>query len=102
MYLKPLPGPLADVGTYDRSGMWIDAGKDGAEIMDVTEKGPAEAAGIKTGDVITAVDGKLATSIPLYELRRQLRDGAPGTIVTFTVKRGTDSHQIPVTLRDQI
>lgn len=102
MYLKPLPRPVADLGTYDRSGMWINAVKDGMQVMDVTAHGPAEQAGIKVGDVITQVNGKPATSIPVYELRRMLRDEAPGTVVHFGIKRGAQTRQAAVTLRDQI
>jgi len=102
MYLKPLPQPVADLDTYDRSGMWINAVKDGMEVMDVTVNGPAAQAGIETGDLIIKVNGKPATSIPVYELRRMLRDEAPGTVVHFSIERGGQMREIAVTLRDQI
>jgi len=72
------------------------------EVMDVTANGPALAAGLKVGDVITEVDGKPAASIPLYELRRQWRDGASGTVVKLAVKRGGALREVTLTLRDQI
>lgn len=102
MYLKPLPGPVADLDTYDRSGMWINVAKGGMQVMDVTADGPAAQAGIEAGDVITEVDGKPASSIPVYELRRMLRDDSPGTLVRFTIRRGTQMHKLDVKLRDQI
>jgi C-terminal processing protease CtpA/Prc len=102
MYLKALPEPVADTGVFDRSGMWINAAKDGIEVMDVTANGPAQTAGIRNGDIIAAVDGKPATAIPVYELRQKLRDDAAGTVVVFTVKQGDATHQVKVTLRDQI
>ena len=102
MYLKPLPQPVGDLDTYDRAGMWINAAKDGMAVMDVTAKGPAAQAGIEAGDVITKVNGKAAASIPVYELRRMLRDESPGTSVRFAVKRGDTTCEIAVTLRDQI
>ena len=102
MYLKPLPGHVADLDTYDRSGMWINQAKDGMQVMDVTANGPAAQAGIKAGDVITEIDGKPATSIPVYDLRRELRDRAPGTVVHVTVRRSGQTHNVDVTLRDQI
>ncbi len=64
--------------------------------------GPAEHAGIKVGDVITVVDGKPATSIPVYDLRRTLSHDAPGTVMHFAIKRGTQTCNVAVTLRDQI
>ena len=102
MYLKPLPQPVGDLDTYDRAGMWINAAKGGMAVMDVTAQGPAAQAGIEAGDVITKVNGKAATSIPVHELRRMLRDEAPGTSVRFAVKRGNTTREIAVTLRDQI
>jgi len=102
MYLKPLPQPVGDLDTYDRAGMWINVAKDGMAVMDVTAKGPAAQAGIKAGDVITKVNGQAATSIPVHELRRMLRDEAPGTSVRFAVKRGNTTRAVAVTLRDQI
>ncbi|WIG54432.1 MAG: hypothetical protein OJF61_000218 [Rhodanobacteraceae bacterium] len=102
MYLKPLPEPVADLDTYDRSGMWINAAKGGMQVMDVTASGPAAQAGIEAGDVVTEVNGKPAASIPVYELRRMLRDEAPGTVVHFTITRGAQSHKVDVKLRDQV
>ena len=102
MYLKPLPQPVADLDTYDRAGMWINAAKGGMAVMDVTANGPAAQAGIEVGDVITKVNGKAATSIPIGELRRMLSDEPPGTLVRLAVKRGNTTREIAVALRDQI
>jgi membrane-associated protease RseP (regulator of RpoE activity) len=102
MYLKPIPAPVADLDTYDRAGMWINAAAGGMRVMDVTANGPAAQAGIRIGDLVTQVNGKPAASIPVYELRRMLRDESPGTVVRFTIKRGEQMRQIPITLRDQI
>ena len=102
MYLKPLPGPVADTGTFDRSGMWINVGDGGFKIVDVTKGGPAEAAGLKAGDTVTAVDGKPAADIHLYDLRQRLRNEKPGTVVNLTVKDGSTVKNVEVTLRDQI
>jgi S1-C subfamily serine protease len=68
----------------------------------VTQGAPAEVAGLKKGDVITAVDGKPASSIKLYELRRRLRNEAAGTVVDFTVSRAGETAEIQVTLKDLI
>jgi len=102
MYLKPLLGPVADTGTFDRSGMWINVADVGFKIVDITKGGPAEAAGLKAGDVIMKVDGTLALDIHLYDLRQRLRDDRPGTVVSFTIKRGAKTKTVKVTLRDLI
>jgi S1-C subfamily serine protease len=82
--------------------MWINQAPGGMQVMDVTAGGPAARADIKEGDVITEVNGKPATSIPVYELRRMLRDEAPGTVVHFAIKRGGQPRNVDVELRDQI
>jgi membrane-associated protease RseP (regulator of RpoE activity) len=102
MYLKPLPGPVADTGTFDRAGMWCNVADDGFKIVDVTKGGPAAAAGLKTGDIITQVDGKPVTEIHLYDLRLRLRNDPPGTMVMFAVKDGSAVKSVKITLRDQI
>ncbi len=102
MYLKAPPKPLVDIATSDRAGMWINTVPEGFKIVDVTATGPAEAAGLKAGDIITTVNGKPAKSIPIYEMRRRLRNEAPGTLVRFAVKGDSGSREVNVTLRDLI
>ncbi|MGA7673445.1 MAG: aspartyl protease family protein [Rhizomicrobium sp.] len=102
MYLKPLLSPVTDTGAFDRAGMWINQSTHGFKIADVTRHSPAEEAGLKTNDTITAVDGASAIDIPLYDLRERLRNDQPGTVVTFTIKRGAKSKTVKVTLRDLI
>jgi membrane-associated protease RseP (regulator of RpoE activity) len=99
MYLKPTAAPVGDLDTFDRAGMWFNEGGEGYQVVDVTAGTPAAVAGFKAGDEITAVDGKPARSIPLYEMRRRLRNEAPGTVVSFAVK---GKGEVKVTLRDLI
>ena len=101
MYLKP-GLPIDDLDTFDRSGMWLNADPAGFVVVDVTPTGPAAASGIQKGEVITSVDGATAASLHLFELRQRLRDEAPGTVVTLAVRRGTESRDVKVTLRDLI
>jgi len=86
MYLKRLPEPVADAGVFDRSGMWINAENGGFQVMSLTSGGPAESAGIKVGDVITAVHGIPVESSKLSEFRAELRDDSPGTVINLTIK----------------
>src|SRR5207253_2434523 len=57
----------------------------GALVSEVTPKSPAEKAGIKTGDVITAVNGKKVTDA--RELRLMIGSMAPGTKAQIEVNR---------------
>ena len=93
---------MADAGTFDRAGMWFNVSGDGLKVVDVTADGPAQAAGFKAGDRIVAIDGKPARDTPVYDLRRRLRNQAPGTVVRFSVVRDGQPRDIAVTLRDLV
>jgi hypothetical protein len=99
MYLKPIKGAVADLDTFDRSGMWINAVPEGLKVIDITKGGPAEGAGLAKDDVITAIDGKPAAGISLPETRERLRNEKPGTVVTLAVKGKGD---VKIALRDMI
>ncbi len=99
MYLKPVAGAVADLDTFDRSGVWINRDQEGFRIVDVSARTPAADAGLAKDDIVTAVDGKAATGIALPDLRRRLRNEAPGTVVTFAVK---GKGEVKLTLRDLI
>jgi putative serine protease PepD len=68
----------------------------GATITRLSAGGPAETAGIKVGDVITAVDSTQITSSS--DLVTAISGDTVGQKVTLTVKRGDSSQEIPVTL----
>jgi putative serine protease PepD len=68
----------------------------GASIGQVTGGGPAADAGLKRGDVVTAIDGK---DISGADALVAAVDGhKPGDQVTLTVRRGGDTSQITVKL----
>ena len=99
MYLKPVTGQVADLDTFDRAGMWFNKDVEGYKVVDVTANTPAAQAGLAKDDIITAVDGKPAASIALPAMRMRLRDEAPGTVVTFSIKGKGD---VKVKLRDLV
>jgi S1-C subfamily serine protease len=57
---------------------------------------PAEKAGLKDGDIITAVNGQ-AVDLQ-HPLTEELSQYDPGTAVTLSVRRGDSTLQIPATL----
>ncbi|HTT99089.1 MAG TPA: aspartyl protease family protein [Rhizomicrobium sp.] len=99
MYLKPVAGEVADLDTFDRSGVWFNKDAEGFKVVDVTANTPAAEAGLAKDDIITAIDGKPATGIALPTIRMRLRDDAPGTVVTLSVK---GKGNVKVTLRDLV
>jgi serine protease Do len=72
------------------------SGTKGALVSDAQDDGPGKAAGIKAGDVITAVDGK-AVDGP-RELARIIGNTAPGKEVTITLWRDGKSQDVKLTL----
>lgn len=68
----------------------------GAQISEVTEDSPAARAGLRKGDVVTAVAGR--TVADASDLVVVLRESAPGDRVTVAVRRKGASMDVPVTL----
>ncbi|MGY1812930.1 S1C family serine protease [Blastococcus sp. SYSU D00820] len=68
----------------------------GAQVMQVQSDSPAADAGLRTGDVITAVgDRPITTST---ELTAAVRSAAPGDDITLTVRRDGETTTVAVTL----
>ncbi|THD58506.1 aspartyl protease family protein [Phenylobacterium sp.] len=102
MYLKRITPTPPDVGTFDRSGLWINAKDGGYAVTDVAKDSAGAEAGVAVGDVITAIDGQPAVADQLADARRKLRSEPVGTKVALTVRRGGESRAVTLTLRDQI
>ena len=71
----------------------------GAEVGSVESGSPAETAGLREGDVITAIDGK-----PTREgsaLTGFVRQYSAGDQVTLTLIRDGKEIQVPVTLAER-
>jgi putative serine protease PepD len=79
-------------------GAQIDSATEGegARIAEVTAGGPAAEAGLRSGDVITELDGRVISDYT--ELVVAIRDKAVGDEVVLTVQRGAGTEQVTVTL----
>ena len=68
----------------------------GVIISDIAPTGPAEAAGLRVGDVLLSVDGRMAESIPYVSFR--LMSLSDGDKVHLEVQRGQDrlTFDVPV------
>jgi carboxyl-terminal processing protease len=87
-------------GSFAGVGMEIDV-KDGVLTVVAPLKGtPAEAAGIKAGDQIAAIDGKSTDGLSVDKAVKAIR-GPVGTAVDFTIIRNGKSLDIKV-VRDTI
>jgi predicted aspartyl protease len=85
MYLEPAKGAEARE-VYDRGGMFLRRDGDALSVISVVPRGPAEAAGVRTDDRITTIDGAPVRSKSLAAWRTRLRD-APGTKIRLHVER---------------
>ena len=78
----------------------VDLGTmEGIYVAKVVEDGAAEAAGLKEGDVITAVDGQKVTKFG--ELQGILAKKRPGDKVSLTYLRNKKSNNVTVTLKNE-
>ena len=70
----------------------------GMRIEAVTAGGPAEKAGLLTGDIITEVEGEKTLDLGMTGTRTKVR-GEAGTFVTLTILRGEESFPVSVERR---
>jgi putative serine protease PepD len=98
-------GELIDDGTASHAYLGVQTRSEtqaaggtsaGATVASVAAGGPAAAAGLRAGDVVTKVDDRVIDTS--QELVAAVRSYAPGTEVTLTVRRGDGTVTVPVTL----
>jgi carboxyl-terminal processing protease len=91
-----------EAATQDAAGQQCTAVSDACQfvITRVIRRSPALAAGLRDGDIVTAVDGNATRGKTLEEIVATIR-GPKGTIVTLSIERGTETLEVPVT-RDVI
>lgn len=102
MYLRRIGTPPADAGTFDRCGCWLNLANDGFEIKDIAPGGPAEAAGLKVGDVVTAIDGAPAGTVSLSDARAAMRVATVGRPIRIGYRREGVAGEATLTPRDQL
>lgn len=102
LYLDRLSSPDPDLGAFDRGGLWINLGEAGFDVVSVVENGPAQQAGLRQGDVITAIGGKKAGSLSLSDARREFRIAAAGKALKVEYLRDGKAGSVDMTPRDLI
>jgi carboxyl-terminal processing protease len=93
-YLEPVEqAPVAEMmsGEYEGIGVWVDFPDNAIRIVAPMAGSPAEAAGIRAGDVIVAIDGVPVAGEEVTAAMDRVR-GPAGTTVTLTLERvGADA-----------
>lgn len=93
IYLDPeMYGQLMDQteGSFGGIGVYMGFKDGGVQIVSVMEGTPGEAAGLRAGDEIIAVDGTPVTEYQPEEVAMHIR-GEIGTDVTLTVRRAGEA-----------
>jgi len=81
---------------FNRAGIVVDPQDEGMKVMTVLPGGAGEAAGLRTGDLITKIEGKA-----LDDSQDESAFARPeGTVLRLTVKREQTTRQVAVTLKD--
>lgn len=90
------PAPVGPTAGAPWLGVVITHGADGARVLQVVPGSPAEEAGLRSGDRITAVNGEPVNDRhPLPDILRRHR---PGETVRLTVVRDGEERTVSVTL----
>ncbi|MDF8332924.1 S41 family peptidase [Novosphingobium cyanobacteriorum] len=88
-------------GSYGGLGLSVTLDDGAVKVIAPTKGSPADKAGVKAGDYITHLDGKLIYGGTLDEAVDQMR-GAPGTQIRLTVFRPGRDDPFDVTVTRQI
>lgn len=109
LYGRPLPW----LGAYGLEPMDREVGRflklesrSGAVVSEVLEGSPAEKAGLKSHDIILALDGKplprfRPDNIVVTFVDREVEKRLPGDTLNLTVLRGTETVEVKVVLADE-
>lgn len=84
-------------GSYAGLGLSVAMDDGGVKVVSPMRGSPAEKAGIKAGDFITHLDGKLIYGVDLDDAVAQMR-GAAGTSIKLTIYRPGRSDPFDVTV----
>jgi putative serine protease PepD len=99
-----LPG-LKDGRTVEHAWLGVEtqtatsASSSGAQIAGVTTGGPAESAGIQSGDVVTEIDGQKVQDAD--QLSTIINSKAPGDHISLKVNRNGRDESVGVTLKNR-
>jgi hypothetical protein len=95
-------GQFQEPDSYDRAGMWINLEREGFQVVNVVPAGPAAEAGLKSGDIILAVDGKTPPEMSLAGARARFRSDPTGTKIRLRVSTAGKTREVTLVLRDLI
>uniref|UniRef100_A0ACD5XT95 Uncharacterized protein n=1 Tax=Avena sativa TaxID=4498 RepID=A0ACD5XT95_AVESA len=86
-------GALTGVGLSIGYPLALNGSPAGLSVMSAAPGGPAEKAGIVSGDVILAIDNRSAEDMDIYDAADRLQ-GPEGTSIDLTIRSGADTRHI--------
>ncbi len=90
---------FVDINSYD-SAFYYNVNQLGVYVLSVDKGSNAEAAGFRSGDLITAVNGTEVSSTA--DITKALKDKSVGDTVTFTVSRASKTQDISLELTEYV
>ena len=85
-------------GKFSGLGIEVTKDSDSIKVIDAMDDTPASRAGIRTGDIITALNGMSVRWLSLKDAVEQMR-GAAKSMVTLTIKREGVTKPLVISLR---
>ncbi len=83
--------------TYEGIGAWVDTSSDYLTIISPIPNSPAEAAGLRTGDKIIALDGEDMTGVDGEVVRKQVLGPAGSTLRLTILREGLEPFDVTIT-----
>ncbi len=81
------------------AGAWLERSASGTiTVADIAKNSPAQKAGLKTGDIVLAVNGYDLADKKSREMCESKAECSVGSAVTYKVQRGKSVKQMKVTL----
>jgi hypothetical protein len=88
--------------SYDRLGMWMVQEGDHFSAADVIAEGPADKAGVKSGDTVEEIDGVPTTNLVLPFVREKWEQLHAGEQVQLLLQSGERQRTVSVTTQDLV
>ena len=91
-YMEDMNNAYVGVGITIKQ---LEETDDGFTVAEVTAGGPAEQAGVKTGDVLLQVEGESVLELGMEETRNRVR-GPEGSEVHMTFRQADGEHELTI------
>ena len=84
-------------GEYGGLGIEVTAQDGFVKVVSPMDGTPASRAGIKSGDFLTAIDGKSIVGLPLNDAVKQMRGGVGTSLAVTVVREGVEPFDVSLT-----